>query len=693
MSPILPVEPRPERMASKPGRGILPGLHLIQSTTTRQDCHAAIARSAELLEDLFGFTILLAAEVLNWAGTPRIVWKSAPGALADREVIDWLGRVRPGRTLAFGAGATGLAAGESESGAPLVLLLADGALLPPDLEIAMRDIAEFSARHLLHLNREEEMRRRQPGAGSKEAALLRALAELSWEAGPDGVLRVTEVFHDRRDLARRLEGSKLEDIAPSLIPIAEASKGRMHRSCRIALPGESAHLLLAACVDPSDDGGPALRGTVAVLDDAFEASPMLEARLLESVVMARQREEQFRRETEVMMLGLRALLSDVPFREKLAQLVRQLTGAIGGDEARLVLTRPGDKPRLIVPESAPLDPRAFAVLDGPVGFSPIRLLTEEGIDLRRLRTALGLPHGDVLAIDLPSTGEHYHLICRTRRGLSQNDYSLVERMSLLLRQAMLIQDDQKQMIHAAKLSALGQMSTGIAHELRQPLNAMSIAAQNIDLMVEMDNISPIMLREKTGRILAQVERASKIMDRMRRFGRKTAGDHKPINLATMARSARSMMDAVITGAGISFEIAVPDAVTVMADELEIEQVLVNLIQNAIDALTDRRGGHIRFWSSEDPEQAGMVRLHVEDNGPGFPPEVQKHALDAFFTTKPEGKGTGLGLSIAHSILREHGGRILIGKGATGGGLVTLVLRRPDAVLIPLLPRGAPEAAV
>lgn len=87
----------------------------------------------------------------------------------------------------------------------------------------------------------------------------------------------------------------------------------------------------------------------------------------------------------------------------------------------------------------------------------------------------------------------------------------------------------------------------------------------------------------------------------------------------------------------------------------------------------------------------MLHLHVEDNGPGFPPDVIKHALDAFFTTKPEGKGTGLGLSITHSILREHGGRVLVGNGEMGGGRITLVMRRPDAQILPFSPRPSEQA--
>ena len=688
MSPTLPADARPARDMLMPGRGVVPGLHRISAAATRADCHAAIALSACLLEDLFGIPILLAAEWVEFGKGPTIVWRSAADPdFRDNDLAAWLVRARAqaGRAHACDGNAAGLvAAGGPTRDAPLVALIADIGLLPPELELAMRDVAEFSARRLHDLNREEMHRRRRADLdGTQDAALLRATADLAWEAGADGVLHVTEIFHGRRDLARRVEGRKLADLAPGQSGLS----GR-----RVMFSDEGRALLLAVSRDLHPGGGFPLRGTLVELEAGASPPPLLEARLLESVVAARQREEQLRRETEVMLQGLRVLLSEAPFREKLKQLARHLAAAIGCDEVRLILVRPGDKPRLVVPEDDVLEAKALAALERLEGTAAIRLLPDQDSNVRRLRAALGLPPGGLLAIDLPSVGEHYHLLCRAKRGLNQNDYGVTERMSLLLKQAFLIQEDQKQMIHAAKLSALGQMSTGIAHELRQPLNAMSIAAQNIDLLIEMDKLSPIVLREKTGRILAQIERASKIMDRMRRFGRKTAGDHKEVSLAAMVRSARSLMDAVIIGAGIGFEIAVPDGLMVMADELEIEQVLVNLIQNAADALSERRGGQIRFWSSDDPEDGALVRLNAEDNGPGFPPEVQKHALEAFFTTKPEGKGTGLGLSIAHSILREHGGHILIGSGPLGGGQVTLALRRPDAKLIPFSPRAPQEAA-
>src|ERR1700760_1538681 len=169
MSPTHPADARPHRdgqgrAAFASGRGVLPGLHRIQSATTRDACHAAIAENAGLLEDLFGFSILLAAEAAEAGHGPALVWKSAGDAFAEGDVIAWLkqAHANPGRVLAFGAAASGLVMpGDSERGAPLVLLIADGALLPPELEIAMRDVAEFSARHLFCLSREDEMRRRQ----------------------------------------------------------------------------------------------------------------------------------------------------------------------------------------------------------------------------------------------------------------------------------------------------------------------------------------------------------------------------------------------------------------------------------------------------------------------------------------------------------------------------------------------------
>jgi signal transduction histidine kinase len=641
-----------------------------------------------LLEDLFGFAILASAEVAVSARGPVIVWQSdGPLRESGAALRAWFQHAhhRPGHCLAFGDAASGMIAmGGTEPGAPSVLLIADGVLLPPGLAAAMGDVAEFSARHLHHLRHEEEMRQRRErldADGIRDAALLRANADLLWQAGADGILHVTHIFHDRRDLARLVEGRALHQIAAGAKDLgALLAEGGTVRAQRIALPGSGENLFLTACPAPQACGPFPIRGTIACAPELAADRLAVDTHMLETILASRQREEQLRRETETMMLGLRVLLGDISFREKLEQLALHLAGAIGCDEARLVLFRPGEDPRLVMPETMTVHAKALWPVEMLSGGRLLTLLPAEDDEAVHLRTALGLRSGDVALVALPSASERYYLLCRARRGLSQSDHGVAERISLLLQQALLLQDDQNRMIHTAKLSALGQMSTGIAHELRQPLNAISIAAQNIDLMVELGKAGPQMLKEKTERILGQIDRACKVMDRMRRFGRKTAGDRKAVSLAGIARSARSLMDAVIANTGIALDIAVPDDLKVMADELEIEQVLVNLIQNAADAMAGRPDSRIRIWSADDPDDRAVLRLNVEDSGPGFSPDVIAHALDAFFTTKPEGKGTGLGLSIAHSILREHGGRILIGNGEMGG-LVSLVLRRAGAQVL------------
>jgi signal transduction histidine kinase len=687
MSPILPAEIAP----SDADQGIMPGLRRILSTASPRACHGAMVQAARLLEDEFGFSILMAAEI---APGPAIVWQSG-GPLRENgpALRAWLQRasLHPGRCLAFGDAAAGIVMSGAGPGTPMVALVADAILLPQKLEIAMRDVAEFAARHLHHMRSEEEnMRRRQrlDAEGARDAALVRASADLVWEAGEDGIIHVTHVFHDRRDLARLFEGRALREIPAGALDLQRsAEKGQILRAQHITLPGSGEPLFLTACPSPGKSAPFPLRGTIATAPDNAAEKLAIDAHTLETILASHRREEQLRRETETMMLGLRVLLGDMPFREKLEQLARHLAGAIDCDDIRLVQFRAGEAPRLVLPDAMAVNAGALRRIETLGQPRLLTLLPAGSGDNTHLREALAMRNGDLALVALPSTAERYYLLCRARRSLSPDDHGVAERISLLLQQAFLLQTDQKRMIHTAKLSALGQMSTGIAHELRQPLNAISLAAQNIDLMVGLGKAGPELLKEKAERILGQIERACKVMDRMRRFGRKTAGEYKASPLAAIARSARSLMDPLILSSGITIDIDIPDDLSGVADELEIEQVLVNLIQNAADARDGKPGGRIRIWSEGDPDDPGALRLHVEDNGPGFPPDVLAHALDAFFTTKPEGKGTGLGLSIAHSILREHGGRILVGNGALGGGRITLVMRRPRAQVLPFAARS------
>jgi signal transduction histidine kinase len=677
---MLPIHPTKSVMSGGSGKSVLQGLHALLSAIDVDDCRKGITNIKLAVEECSGLSFDV-AEIVSAPGGAEILWQTenltGPFAL---HLAAWFQKARfhPGRCLAFGENMTGLImAGE---GSTYVVAVTDMVLPPPDLVEVMRDLAGIAAVQLQKLRpgKEPRLRReRLDGDAGRDSALVRASADLIWRAGADETIHVTTVLHGRRDLAKIVEGRALRSIVSSEKEFRLLRGNDCRRWC-VSLPGFEKPLFFVACPDPDDMA--LLWGTIVVAPATEEK--VIKASALEAIVAGRLREEQLRREAEVMVLGLRLILSDLPFHEKLEQLARHLARAIRCDEVRLVLSRHGETPSLLFPGEIEA---ATPALDCVAARGSQRMLTSLPVgdkDNTCISTGLNMPPGEILLVALPAETERYYILARGRHPLSNDDYGLVERMSLLLEQALFLQADQKRMIHGAKLSALGQMSTSIAHELRQPLNAISITAQNIEMMAEGGRLEPKVLQEKVVRILSQIDRATKVMDRMRRFGRKSGGDRKPVSLSAVVHSVRSLMDAITTTAGVTMDISVCEDHQIYADELEIEQVLVNLVQNAVDAIgtwdrNEARPGHIRVWSQDDSDDPSKLRLCIEDNGPGFTPETREHALDAFFTTKAEGKGTGLGLSITHTILREHGGQVLVGQGRVGA-LISLVLPRSGA---------------
>ena len=148
------------------------------------------------------------------------------------------------------------------------------------------------------------------------------------------------------------------------------------------------------------------------------------------------------------------------------------------------------------------------------------------------------------------------MICASRRsqGFLPEDIGFASRFALILKQALVLKDEQDKLVQSGKLSALGQMSASLAHELRQPLNTISVAAQNLEMMAEKGPVASDVLTQKITRILAQVERASQIMDRIRRFSRKGGGQQTEADLTELAQGVRLLMEHVLMPAGVTLEI-------------------------------------------------------------------------------------------------------------------------------------------
>lgn len=220
-------------------------------------------------------------------------------------------------------------------------------------------------------------------------------------------------------------------------------------------------------------------------------------------------------------------------------------------------------------------------------------------------------------------------------------------------------------MRSAKLASIGELATGLAHEINNPLAIISAEQTNIDDLVrEMDeNINDRqMIFESVERCKRQVQRCASITKKMLQFGRKRETTMERTDIAPRLKSIIEMLQRQANVRNVQFIMEIDENIPqVYVDPVELEQVIVNLINNALDALPN--GGHLRITTKQENNQ---VFLTLEDNGTGIAQEDLDHIFEPFFTTKPVGKGTGLGLSVCMGIVHSWGGRLeaesTLGKG-------------------------------
>lgn len=215
---------------------------------------------------------------------------------------------------------------------------------------------------------------------------------------------------------------------------------------------------------------------------------------------------------------------------------------------------------------------------------------------------------------------------------------------------------QSEAVHASKLATLGEMSTGLAHELNQPLNAMRISLSSLKRGLNSATGSSTKAEVHIGRIDEQISRASEIIDHMRIFGRRA--DEPPGRVdfdSCVARVAR-LSEPQLTLAGIKLDLELEEPLPIVAHSVLIEQVILNLISNAKFELLNRK--------ISEPQIAIVARstddhviFTIDDNAGGIPETVLKRIFEPFYSTKEAGEGTGLGLSISYGIIEEAGGNL------------------------------------
>jgi signal transduction histidine kinase len=225
---------------------------------------------------------------------------------------------------------------------------------------------------------------------------------------------------------------------------------------------------------------------------------------------------------------------------------------------------------------------------------------------------------------------------------------------------------QSQLIQASKLATLGEMATGIAHELNQPLGVIRMASNNCIKRIERGQVDTEYLTAKLQRMADQTERAAQIINHMRIFGRTADESDCAFDVVTAVEDACQLMAKHLSLSGITVhQDHCSEAPQVAGHHVMFEQVILNLLGNAGDAIVDAESDEREVRVATEMLPNGQVSITLEDSGPGVPEAILDRLFDPFFTTKEPGKGTGLGLSISYGIIKEMGGTILATNTARG----------------------------
>ncbi len=226
-----------------------------------------------------------------------------------------------------------------------------------------------------------------------------------------------------------------------------------------------------------------------------------------------------------------------------------------------------------------------------------------------------------------------------------------------------------QLYHADKLASIGLLVSGVAHEINNPLTGTIAYTELLSMKVDDGAV-----KAELKKILDSAERCKKIVDNLLTFSRQHAPSKSLESINDLIDRAIDLRSYWLKSNNIQIVREYGAIPTVFVDAQQIQQVILNLLMNAEQALVD--AGHasasIRF-STEFDKTRRCVIIRVIDNGPGIPQKVAEKIFDPFFTTKPVGIGTGLGLSISHGIITEHGGKIWFENAAKGGAAFTIEL--------------------
>lgn len=233
------------------------------------------------------------------------------------------------------------------------------------------------------------------------------------------------------------------------------------------------------------------------------------------------------------------------------------------------------------------------------------------------------------------------------------------------------------LMQSEKLAAIGELASGVAHELNQPLNHIAIICQYLEKTLDEEEMSKEALRGEVGMINDNVQRAVDVIRSMRDFSRKDTEKASPIDVRMAIGNALKMFGSQLKSHGIKLIFRPPkEPVLAMGAMNRLSQVIINMITNARYAMDQLHEGKKKELEIKIQEGDSTIKILIKDTGAGIPKEIIPDIFTPFFTTKEPGEGTGLGLSISYQIIREFGGDIKAESEKGAGSTMKIILKKP-----------------
>ncbi|HYD95649.1 MAG TPA: ATP-binding protein [Noviherbaspirillum sp.] len=249
---------------------------------------------------------------------------------------------------------------------------------------------------------------------------------------------------------------------------------------------------------------------------------------------------------------------------------------------------------------------------------------------------------------------------RTDELLAANR-SLETKYAKLKETEQLLRSTQNELVQAGKLAMLGQMAAGVTHELNQPLAAIRAFADNAVTFLGRGQTDKA--GENLSHISAATARMGAIIGQLKGFARKSHEAVSSVDLAQSIHASAMLLEGDFRRQGAQLDIDIRDAVSVLGDSVRTEQVLINLLRNALDAVEDAQPKRVAVSLCRE---GGHAVVRIRDSGPGIPEQVAQHLFEPFFTTKAAGRGLGLGLAISSSIVQAMNGQLTACNHPGGG---------------------------